>query len=104
MKEIACISNQEMAKDPNHFSHYIVPDLPEELAPQKIKYTIHLHRAMYTEEFFEIYKRYEMHVHGKEREPEQVKRFLCNSPVYDPVKEPEFANTPSALTSLDLDA
>ena len=39
---------------------------------------------MFTEEFFEVYKRYEMAVHKKERTPAQVKRFLCNSPVYDP--------------------
>jgi arginyl-tRNA--protein-N-Asp/Glu arginylyltransferase len=58
-----------MAQDPNNFSHYIEPILPEETGPQKIKYTIHIHRAMYTDEFFDLYKRYELAVHGKEREP-----------------------------------
>jgi hypothetical protein len=42
---------------------------------------------MFTQEFFEVYKKYELSVHNKEREPEQVKRFLCNSPVYDHRKE-----------------
>ena len=37
--------------------------------PEKIKYTIHIHRAMFTEELFEVYKRYELAVHKKERDP-----------------------------------
>ena len=43
---------------------------------------------MYTDEFFELYKRYEMHVHKKERDKSQLERFLCNSPLYDALKEP----------------
>lgn len=38
----------------NHYIHYIKPMLPEEIpkADHKIKYTIELHRAVFTEEFF----------------------------------------------------
>jgi arginyl-tRNA--protein-N-Asp/Glu arginylyltransferase len=53
----------------------------------KIKYTIEIHKAIFTEEFFEVYKKYELAVHKKERTPDQVLRFLCNSPVFDPRKE-----------------
>lgn len=38
---------------------------------------------MFTEEFFEVYKKYEKAVHNKDRVPANVKSFLCNSPVYD---------------------
>ena len=58
---------------------------------------------MYTDEFFELYKRYEMHVHKKERDKSQLERFLCNSPLYDPFKEPEKANAPSVFNSKDID-
>ena len=36
---------------------------------EKVKYTIQIHRAMFTDEFFALYKRYELAVHKKEREP-----------------------------------
>ena len=88
---------------PNDYLNYIEPILPEEKEPSKIRYTLHLHRAMYTDEFFDLYKRYELAVHKKERDPGQVKRFLCNSPVYDPVKDIEIANSPMPLNVLDLD-
>jgi hypothetical protein len=42
---------------------------------------------MFTQEFYEVYKAYELKVHKKEREPCQVKRFLCNSPLFDPDSE-----------------
>ena len=58
---------------------------------------------MFTEEFFALYKRYELAVHGKERDPAQVKRFLCNSPVYDDELELDFAHSQSKCTSRRLD-
>lgn len=61
-------------KDPNDWRNYIVPfedylekDIHVSKEPPKHKYTIHLHRAMFTEEIFEVYKRYELAVHKKER-------------------------------------
>ena len=47
-------------------------------------YEIELHRALYTDELYDVYKRYEMAVHKKERDKDQLKRFVCSSPVYDP--------------------
>jgi arginyl-tRNA--protein-N-Asp/Glu arginylyltransferase len=47
-------------------------------------YEISLHRALYTDELYEVYKKYEMAVHKKERDKDQLKRFVCSSPVYDP--------------------
>jgi arginyl-tRNA---protein transferase len=38
---------------------------------------------MYTQEFFDLFKKYELAVHKKEREPKNVNTFLCNSPVFD---------------------
>lgn len=75
--------------DPNFYKHYVdqfdYGDTNREFVPvPKHKYTIHLHRAVFTEELYQLYKRYEMHVHKKDRPPEQLKRFLCNSPLYDP--------------------
>lgn len=69
------------------FDGYEYNPLPDETEP-KHKYTIEIHRAMFTEEFFKVYKKYEKAVHNQDREESQVKRFLCNSPLYDDAKEP----------------
>lgn len=50
----------------------------------KHKYEITIHRALFTEELFELYNKYEIAVHKKERDRDQLKRFFCSSPVYDP--------------------
>ncbi len=47
-------------------------------------YTIEIHRALFTEELYELYQKYEKFVHNKERDKDQLKRFVCSSPVYDP--------------------
>ena len=62
----------ESQREPNDWRNYGVqfPDYQDVLKssePPRHKYTIHLHRAMYTDELFELYQRYEMHVHKKER-------------------------------------
>ena len=69
----------------------------------KHKYTIHLHRAVFTEELYALYKRYESHVHKKEKTPSQLNRFLCNSPLYDPEYEPVKAQAPSFYTTANID-
>ena len=85
------------SSDPNFYKHYVdqfeeYGDVNRDFVPvPQHKYTIHLHRAMFTEELYEVYKKYEKHVHKKDRPPEQLKRFLCNSPLYDSAKEPEIA-------------
>jgi len=50
---------------------------------------------MFTEELYDLYKRYEIAVHKKDRERENLKRFLCNSPVYDASKDEKIRDTSS---------
>ena len=73
------------------------------VAEPKHKYTIHLHRAMFTDELFDIYKRYELAVHEKERTKANLTRFLCNSPLYDSEKEPHIVNAPSWFKTTNID-
>lgn len=54
------------------------------ISKPKHLYQIEIHKALYTEELYELYRRYELAVHKKERDKEQLKRFVCSSPVYDP--------------------
>lgn len=64
---------KEAELEQNDWRNYVVqfPDYQDKeqssSQPPKHKYTIHLHRAMFTEELFEMYKRYELAVHKKER-------------------------------------
>jgi arginyl-tRNA--protein-N-Asp/Glu arginylyltransferase len=55
--------------DPNDYRNYIKPFLDEEVSKgkHKVKYTIHIHRAMFNPELYELYKKYELAVHKKER-------------------------------------
>ena len=66
-------------------------------------YTIHLHRAMFTDELFDLYKRYELAVHKKERLKSNLTRFLCNSPLYDSEKEPHIAANPMYFKTTNVD-
>ena len=58
---------------------------------------------MYTDELFEVYKRYEKAVHKKDRVKSNLTRFLCNSPLYDSEKEPHIANSPSYFKTTNVD-
>lgn len=69
----------------------------------KHKYTISIHRAMFTNELYELYLKYEKHVHKKDRDKGQLKRFLCNSPLYDSEKEPIKRDSPSIWNSKGID-
>ena len=79
---------EEQMREANDWRNYVIEfteyQVPRLKSPPKHRYTIHLHRAVYTEELFEVYKRYELAVHGKERNPSNLVGHLCNSPVYDP--------------------
>ena len=58
-------------------------DSPEESV--KNEYTIEITRAIFTKETFEVFKKYEKHVHKKEdKEKSSYDRFLCQSPLVDP--------------------
>lgn len=71
--------------------------------PLKNRYTIELHRAMYTDELFEVYKRYEKAIHNRDVKPSNLRSHLCNSPVYHPSLDLEFAQAHSNLDSEGLD-
>lgn len=86
---------------PNDYKNYIdafYPDI-ETSKPNKVKYTLHIQRAVFTDEAFELYKRYELAVHHKDREAANFKRHLCNSPVYDPAHESETVGSRKAAES-----
>ena len=42
-----------------------------------------------------MYIRYEKAVHGKDRDREDLKRFLCSSPVYDPTTNDPLITRPA---------
>ena len=52
----------------------------------------------------DVYTRYEKAVHKKERGEDDLKRFVCASPLYDPndPSEKERIETPSPLSHLDI--
>jgi hypothetical protein len=52
---------------------------------------------MYTDELFELYKRYEKAIHSKDRESSFCKTHICNSPVYHPEYDTEFAYNHSKI-------
>lgn len=58
---------------------------------------------MYTDELFEVYKRYEKAVHNRDVEPSNLKSHICNSPVYHPEYDTEFAYNHSKIDSGTLD-
>ena len=75
---------------PNYYANYIIPvikdyDIPNH-KPAHV-YSLEFHRPLINDEIFEVYKKYELAVHKKEREKDQLARFLCNSPLYDPVTD-----------------
>ena len=58
----------------------------------KHEYTVEITRAIYTKETFEVFKKYEEHVHKKAgKDKEDYTRFLCESPLYDPTCEEDKA-------------
>lgn len=59
------------------------------------KYTIKITKAVYDDEVFEVFKKYEEHVHGKEdKSKSSYSNFLCENPLYDPLDEDEVKRSP----------
>lgn len=58
---------------------------------------------MFTEELFEVYRKYEEAVHKRERGKDDLKRFLCNSPIYDPVENVQMAFSQSLPDYKNID-
>lgn len=85
--------SHDWSKDLNCYKHY-VEQFPEYGVTNQIpkhQYTIHLHRAVYNDELYEVYRKYEKHVHDRHRTTDEFRSYHCNSPLYDPVMEPEKA-------------
>ena len=83
------IDDQKPA-DPKYTKFLDYLDARQQYVPvekPKHLYTIEFRKAMYTEELFEMYVRYEKAVHKKDRDEEQLKRFVCSSPIFDPENE-----------------
>mmetsp|Transcript_14670 Transcript_14670/g.10554 ORF Transcript_14670/g.10554 Transcript_14670/m.10554 type:complete len:124 (+) Transcript_14670:930-1301(+) len=59
---------------------------------------------MFTEELFQVYAKYEKHVHHKDRTREELKRYNCNSPVFDPKSESILNFIPSPTSHLSFDS
>lgn len=79
-----------------------IPYVP--VANPKHIYTIEFGRPLFTEELLDVYTRYEKAVHNKERGENDLKQFVCASPLYDPndPSEVDRINTSSPLSHLDI--
>ena len=55
---------------------------------------MHLVRAVFNEEIFQLYLKYESAVHGRERNEVEFRAYYCNSTLYDERHEPEKAKAP----------
>jgi len=85
---------------------YIDPHIPYKPVEQpKHVYTIEFRRALFSEELFELYERYEKAVHKKDRDRRQLRQFVCSSPVYDAndPKEKYRVDRHACLTFEDVD-
>ena len=60
-------------------------------------------RAVPTPEVAELYIKYEKAVHKKDKTANDLVRHLCNSPVYDELKEPEIGSQNASLERLEID-
>lgn len=60
--------------DKNFYKHYVKQfdygdtKVTEENKKPVHKYTIEIHRAVYTDEFWDVYHKYELAIHKKERD------------------------------------
>jgi arginyl-tRNA--protein-N-Asp/Glu arginylyltransferase len=84
--------------------NYIEPLIPEETqGPHIHKYTIHITNAVWSKEAADLYLKYEMVVHRKNRDSDMFLRNYCNSPIYDPEHEKEFEEKPclNFFTNID---
>ena len=82
----------------------LIPYVPAVAEPAHV-YTIEFHRALYTEELYDLYSKYELAVHKKERSRDDMKDHICNSPVYDPnnPNERKRINSSAPLKVTELD-
>ena len=73
---------------PFQFEKYFEQQVPlraRDLKGKKAKhvYTVEITRAMFTEESFEVYKKYQKYVHNRE-DTESYDSFICQVPLFDP--------------------
>ena len=89
------------------WQEYLEPHIPyTPVENPKHLYEISIHRAILTDEVFELYKDYEKIVHSRDVEnKDQLNRHLCSSPAYDPSNPADkfVAERPAPLDSKDID-
>jgi hypothetical protein len=86
------------------FQEYLDPSIPylPQGHPQK-EYTMEIRRAVFTEEASQLYVKYELAVHGKERTPSDFNKYYCNSPVFDSNSEESIIKRPATTEPEEID-
>lgn len=73
----------------------IVPFKMEKGETLAHKYTIEIKKAVFDDEVFQVFKKYEKHVHDKDdKSRDSYEGFLCQNPLYDPLDEDEIKRSP----------
>jgi len=85
---------ERIAKDPLDFKTYFKEFVPYEKkiaeGQEGHTYEIEITRGVFTAETYEVFTKYEAHIHKKfEKSREGYERFLCQSPLYDPADPAE---------------
>lgn len=89
--------DEEMKKedcDPKYtqFTQYfdeIVPYQP--VAEPKHCYTIELHKTIFTQEVFDLFIKYEKHVHKADRDEALFRKYFCGAPTYVSSRDKQIA-------------
>ena len=93
--------------DPKYkwFLNYLDTTIPYQPVSQpQHHYTIQFHRALFTQELFDLYRKYEYQVHHRENRSQAfMTAHICQSPVYDPKSQKDKCYQESeAPTDFDL--
>jgi len=88
-KPAAAAASQKPTEADLSFKKFFKELVPLEATTQlKHAYTVELTRATFDKECFEVFKKYEAHIHKKDdKSKSSYERFLCQSPLYDPSVE-----------------
>ena len=97
---------EEQKCDPKFckFKEYLEEHNPYVPVPEpKHLYTIEMRQAVYSEEVFDLYRRYEKHVHKKDRKSDEMNGHLCSSPAYHPERDKFIAEREAPYDSDKVD-
>ena len=88
----------------NGYSEYLTEIEPNLNPNPKHKYTIEVVPALFTEESFEVFKKYEANIHGKpDKNPKSYKNFLCKNSLFDINNKREAEKNPYKSEIVDVD-